>query len=152
MLRLCFLQPCLVEATHLGAEEITLVNPIPEFISFPKDLDKREGWLQAMQNDIQTLRALKDINVCENQFRTSCDRVKVQGGKKPSEPLSVFPGLPKSALKQVTCEKRPTLYSSSEARATKAKEIYDNIRTKLGISQIFLQKLDRIVTASNEFF
>ena len=46
----------------------------------------------------------------------NCEWVLVKGGKRPKEPPSKFPGVPKLVLKQVTSIPRPTS-STSESRA-----------------------------------
>lgn len=83
----------------------------------------------AMPNAKESLRRLKEIYVCETHF--NCKWVSVRGGKRPKEPPSIFPGVPKSALKQVTSARRPTPPSTSEARAEKvraAEEAADKIQ------------------------
>ena len=69
-----------------------------------------------MPNEKESLRRLKEIYICETHF--NCEWVSVKGGKRPKEPPSIFHGVPKSVLKQVTSVPRPTS-STSESRAKK---------------------------------
>ena len=76
----------------------------------------------------ESLMRLKEIYICETHF--NCEWVSVKGGKRPKEPPSRFPGIPKSFLKQVTSAPRPTS-STSESRAKKvqaANEAADKIQ------------------------
>ena len=86
-------------------------TPYVKVISLPKDPEERERWILAMPNEKESLRRLKEIHICETHF--NCEWVSVKGGKQPKEPPSVFPGIPKSALKQVTSAPRPTSFSTS---------------------------------------
>ncbi|KAI6648188.1 hypothetical protein LOD99_11997 [Oopsacas minuta] len=75
-----------------------------------------------MPNENESLRRLKEIYICERHF--NCEWVSVKGGKRPKEPPSIFPGVPKSVLKQVTSAPRPTS-STSESRAKKVQAAYE---------------------------
>lgn len=104
-------------------------TPYVKVISFPKDPEERERWILAMPNEKESLRRLKEIYICETHF--NCEWVSVKGGKRPKQPPSIFPGIPKSALKQVTSAPRPTSSSTSQSRAKKvhaAAEAADKIR------------------------
>ena len=103
-------------------------TPYVKIISFPKDPEERERWILAMPNENESLRRLKEIYICETHF--NCEWVSVKGGMRPKEPPSIFPGVPKSVLKQVTSAPRPTS-STSESRAKKvqaANEAADKIQ------------------------
>ena len=103
-------------------------TPYVKVISFPKDPEERERWILAMPNEKESLRHLKEIYICETHF--NCEWVSVKGGKRPKEPPSRFPGIPKSVLKQVTSAPRPTS-STSESSAKKvqaANEAVDKIQ------------------------
>ena len=93
-------------------------TPYVKVISFPKDKDERERWILAMPNEKGSLERLKDIYVCESHF--DCEWISVRGGKRPKEPPSIFKGVPKSALRQVSSAPRSTACSTTEARALKA--------------------------------
>ena len=92
-------------------------TPYVKVISFPKDLEERERWILTMPNEKESLRRLKEMYICETHF--NFEWVSVKGGKRPKDPPSIFPGVPKSVLKQVTSASRPTSSSTAEARATK---------------------------------
>ena len=94
-------------------------TPYVKVVSFPKDPDERERWILAMPNEPSSLRKLKEIYVCESHF--DCDWMTAKGGKRPKEPPTIFPGVPKSALKQVSPATRPTSCSSSDARSLRGK-------------------------------
>ena len=68
----------------------------------------------AMPNERSSLLKLKQIYACANHF--DCDWKKVKGGKRPSGPPSIFPGVTRSCLKQVSSVPRNTNVSA-EARA-----------------------------------
>ena len=90
-------------------------TPYVKIISFPKDPEERERWILAMPNENESLRRLKKIYICETHF--NCEWVSVKGGMRPKEPPSIFPGVPKSVLKQVTSAPRPTyLHQNQELR------------------------------------
>ena len=71
-------------------------TPYVKVISFPKDPEERERWILAMPNEKESLRHLKEIYICETHF--NCEWVSVKGGKRPKEPPSRFPGIPKSVF------------------------------------------------------
>lgn len=104
-------------------------TPYVKVISFPKDPEERERWILAIPNEKESLRHLKEIFICETHF--NCEWVSIKGGKRPKEPPSIFPGIPKSTLKQVTSGPRPTSFSTSQSGAKKvhaAAEAADKIQ------------------------
>ena len=84
-------------------------------VKFPRDQEERQRWIDAMPNDPETLKNRKDIYICSSHF--DCDWVKIRGGKYPSEPLSVFPGVPSSCLKQTSSTPRQTQSATADARS-----------------------------------
>ena len=83
-------------------------------VQFPTDEAERNRWIVAMPNERLSLLKLKQIYACANHF--DCDWIKVKGGKRPSGPPSIFPGVAQSCLKQVPSVPRNTKVSA-EARA-----------------------------------
>ena len=43
-------------------------QPYTKTVSFPKDPEEREVWINSMPNDRESLRSLKDINICATHF------------------------------------------------------------------------------------
>ena len=67
-----------------------------------------------MPNDRASLENLKEIWVCRRHF--DCEFVKSQGGSRPSQPPTLFDGIPNSCLKQTTSKSRNTKLTSAEKR------------------------------------
>ena len=89
-------------------------TPYTKMVSFPKDPQEREEWILSMPNDASSLRDKKDIFICENHF--DCDWINVRGGRRPSQPPSVFRNVPKSCMKQTTVHKRSSVKATSSSR------------------------------------
>lgn len=82
---------------------------------YPED---RQRWIAAMPNERRSLDKLKHINVCVHHF--DCEWVTVQGGgKRPTLPPSIFPGVPKSCVKQTSTTPRTTKSATADARSEK---------------------------------
>ena len=113
-------------------------TPYVKVISFPKDPEERERWILAMPNQNESLRCLKEIYICYKHF--NCEWVSVKGGKRPKEPPSIFPGIPKSTLKQVASTSRPTSFSTSASRAKKM-EAADEVANKMKDFEHFYAKI-----------
>ena len=58
---------------------------------------ERDRWLDAMTNERSSLLQLKQIYACVHHF--DCEWVTVKGGKQPSQPPSIFPGVPNVMFK-----------------------------------------------------
>lgn len=89
-------------------------EPYTKVVSFPTDEVERNRWIDAMPNERSSLLQLKQIYACAHHF--DCEWISVKGGKRPSQPPSIFPGVSKSCLKQVSSAPRNTT-ASAEARA-----------------------------------
>ena len=89
-------------------------QPYVKVVSLPTDEVERNRWIDAIPNERSSLLKLKKIYVCERHF--DCEWVSAKGGKRPSQPPSIFPGVQKSCLKQVTSVTR-SFTSSAESRA-----------------------------------
>ncbi|XP_076811672.1 uncharacterized protein LOC143458706 [Clavelina lepadiformis] len=93
-------------------------EPYSKVVSFPTDEVERNRWINAMPNERSSLLQLKQIYACANHF--DCEWISVKGGKRPSQPPSIFPGVLKSCLKQVSSAPRTRpRTASAEARAEK---------------------------------
>ena len=67
------------------------------------------------------MKDLKEIIICKSHFK--CDWYGVQGGgQRPKEPPSIFPGVPKSCLKQTNSKPRTTTATSPESRSVKERK------------------------------
>ena len=102
-----------------------------EVISFP-DIDEYpdewERWIEAMPNERKTLEELMEIWLCTTHF--NCEWNKVCDGKRSTAPPCVFPGVPKSCLKQASSHARLTS-ATSEKRAyndAERAEIFNRIQ------------------------
>lgn len=103
-------------------------EPYTKVVPFPSDGVERNRWIDAMPNDRSSLLQLKQIYACVHHF--DCDWVTVKCGKRPSQPPSIFPGVPQSCLKQVSSTPSNTS-SSAEARA-RNEELRTNALDKIG--------------------
>ena len=81
-----------------------------------------------MPNDRVQLEKLATINVCRTHF--DCEWYTVQGGGvRPTLPPSIFPGVPKSCVKQTVSKTRSTKAGTAKARSAKTKKtVEDNDR------------------------
>ena len=89
-------------------------EPYSQMVKFPKDEAERQIWLNAMPNEPHTLTNRKDIRICAKHF--DCPWKSVSGGKYPTSPPSVFPGVPKSCFRQTLTTPRKTQSATSDAR------------------------------------
>jgi len=90
--------------------------------SLTKYPDDRKKWIAAMPNDRKQLEKLATINVCKHHF--DCEWYIVQGGgERPTQPPSIFPGIPKSCLKQTVAKTRSTKGGTAEARLVMKKKV-----------------------------
>ncbi|CAK8685254.1 unnamed protein product [Clavelina lepadiformis] len=122
----------------------SLEEPYSKVVSFPTDEVERNRWIDAMPNERSSLLQLKQIYACANHF--DCEWISVKGGKRPSQPPSIFPGVLKSCLKQVSSapRTRPTT-ASAEARAEK--ERYCSLLQKVDVlTKIFIYLLPNFIT------
>ena len=108
----------------LDVKVIILVNSKIVSASSAKHPDDRIKWIDSMPNDRRSLEELKEIHVCVSHF--NCDWVTVQGGgKRPIDPPSIFPGVPKSSTKQTVPRTRTTKSTSADTRIAKQKHVED---------------------------
>ena len=89
-------------------------EPYSQVVSFPKDEKSRNEWFEALPNDRKQLEEKKQLWVCRKHF--NCDFIKSQGGERPTGPPTIFEGIPKSCLKQVTTKQRQTTCTLAEKR------------------------------------
>ena len=89
-------------------------KPYSQLVSFPSNENERKTWIGAMPNNPQTLIGRKEIWICASHF--DCDWVRTRGGKRPAKPPTIFPGVPKSCMKQSKTIPRPTKFATSYAR------------------------------------
>ena len=85
-----------------------------KIVKFPKEPEERNRWIEAMPNLKSCLEKMKKIHVCSTHF--NCKWKTVKGGRRPCEPPSVFPDIPKSCFKQSKPQRRSTFKSRSEIR------------------------------------
>lgn len=116
-------------------------EPYSKLVSFPNDKNEREKWINAMPNERTSLTSKKEIWICASHF--DCAWVTVKGGKRPSQPPSVFPGVPKSCLKQVQESKRPTQKSAADIRQLNQQQAI-NEKDKIISFENFLQNISLI--------
>ena len=106
-------------------------EPYTKVVSFPTDEVERNRWIEAMPNERSSFLQLQQICACVRHF--DCEWTTVKGGKRPSHPLSIFLGVSKSCLKQVSSSPRIAT-ASAETRAENERlrtEVMDKIRTFL---------------------
>ena len=104
-------------------------------VSIPKDPNERKKGIDAMPNERSSLSQLSEIHVCLGHF--TCDWVNARGGKRPSAPPSIFPGVPKSCLKQVSSQPRKT-NATRDDRVSKLRcrsELQDKIEDFVSFSR-----------------
>ena len=102
-------------------------EPYTKVVSFPTDEVERNRWIEAMPNESSSLLQLKQIYDCIRHFDS--EWITVKGRKRPSHPPSIFPGISKSCLKQVSSAPRTTT-ASAETRAENERlriEVVDKI-------------------------
>ena len=115
-------------------------QPYVPVVRFPTDEVERDRWIKSMPNAGNSLVNRKDLFICASHF--DCEWVVSRGGKRPVDPPSVFPGVPKSCLKQSKVKKRSTSRTSSTTRELREKErqMQDNNMKDFAS---FLQQLPR---------
>ena len=96
-------------------------EPYTRVVKFPTDDKQRTEWLQAMPNAPGTLENRKNLYLWASHF--SCEWVSVQGDLRPASCPTIFPGVPKSCLKQLGVAPRKTKFSSCSARERKVQEL-----------------------------
>ena len=99
-------------------------EPYTQVVPFPSDEVERDRWIDAMPNERSSLLQLKQIYDCVHHF--DCEWVKVKGGKRSSQPPSIFPGVPKSCLTST-----PRNTSSSEEACARNEDLRTNALDKL---------------------
>jgi hypothetical protein len=96
-------------------------------VSLPIKQDEKDRWIAALPNDRAQILSLKNVYICEQHF--DCDWITTRGGKRPTQPPSIFPNIPQSCMKQ----QQPQCRSSSTSAETRR-----NLETQR------LEALDRI--------
>ena len=96
-------------------------EPYTKLVSFPAEPEERNSWIKATPNDPQTL-----VNrTCASHF--DCQWKVVRGGKWPTEPPSIFPGIPESCFKQSQISPRPTTSATSDQRREKQQSLNERL-------------------------
>lgn len=90
------------------------------------DEESKRQWIAAMSNMPGTLNSREKIWICVTHFEGEWK--SVQGGRKPINPPSIFPGVPKSCLKQTINKPRTTKKTTADTRR-KSSEVNDKIKT-----------------------
>ena len=101
------------------------VEPYTKQVSSWDEESKRQ-WFAAMPNMPGMLNSRKKIWICVTHFEGEWK--SVQGGRKPINPPSIFPGFPKSCLKQTINKPRTTKKTTADTRK-KSSEVNDKIKT-----------------------
>ena len=94
-------------------------EPYSSLVSFPKDEETRNLWIDTVSNDRKTLESHKEIWICASHF--DCPWIIVKGGRRPANPPSLFEGIPKSRSQQEG-KQRTTTSTTLEVRKTKQEE------------------------------
>ena len=93
-----------------------------------------------MPNDPASLLEKEEIWVCVTHFEG--EWATVRGGRRPINPPSIFPGVPKSCLKQVQNKQRPTRCGSAETRR-KSEEATNDQRDKITNFKDFVREIKK---------
>ena len=103
-------------------------------VSFPpKDDDEFMRWVDSIPNSKNRLELMEEtgkIYICASHF--DCEYKTVKGGKRPVDPPSKFPTVPKSHFKENVLKRRSTENAKSEQReilAQQEKEKKDKIKS-----------------------
>lgn len=116
--RLCKVDGCV-------AKQSRSAHGYNRMVSFPKDVGEYGRWVDAMPNHREDLMEARENNeemwICASHF--DCEYKSVRGGKRPMDPPSVFPNIPKSHFKQVVPIKRRTEMASSDQRQQRIQEL-----------------------------
>ena len=107
-----------------------------------------------MPNERSSLSQLSEVHVCESHF--TCDWVTARGGKRPSAPPSIYPGVPKSCLKQVSSQPRKT-NATRDDRVSKLRcrsELHDKLEDFASFSRDVLKHYPkfRVVHSGEDFY
>lgn len=89
-------------------------QPYTKVVRFPEDELEHDRWIKAMPNAGPSLVGRRNLYICATHF--DCEWITYRGGRRPVVPPSIFPGIPKSCLKQSQAKKRATSRTSSTAR------------------------------------
>ena len=124
-------------------------------VSFPTDEVERNRWIEAMPNEHSSLLQLKQIYVYVRHF--DCKWITVKGGKRPSHPPSIFPGVSKSCLKQLSSAPRITTASAetqaeNERLRTEVVDKIGNFSSFCNDIQKHIPKDYRIVCDTNDIY
>jgi len=115
-------------------------QPYSQVVRFPTEEAERDRWIKAMPNAGSSLTGRRDLYVCASHF--DCEWVVSRGGRRPTDPPSIFPGVAKSCLKQSQPKKRTTLLTSSAARQREEiqRQMQENNMTNF---ETFIQQLPK---------
>jgi hypothetical protein len=115
-------------------------QPYSQVVRFPTEEAERDRWIKAMPNDGSSLTGRRDLYECASHF--DCEWVVSRGGRRPTDPPSIFPGVAKSCLKQSQPKKRTTLLTSSAARQREEiqRQMQENNMTNF---ETFIQQLPK---------
>ena len=123
-------------------------EPFTKVVSFPTDEVERNHWIEAMPNERSSLLQLKQIYVCVRHF--DCEWITVKGGKRPSHPQPIFPGVSKSCLQQVSSAPRITTVSA-ETRAEN-KRFRTEVVDKIGDFSSFCNDIQKHIPKDYRMF
>ena len=84
------------------------------------DKKSKEDWIAAKPNDPESQRDKDKIWLCVTHFEG--EWISSQGGRKPKNIPTIFPGIPKSCIKQSNSKPRETKRSSSAMRQKNSEE------------------------------
>ena len=115
-------------------------EPYSSVVKFPNDEQERQAWICAMPNTSESLQNRSQLWICASHF--NCDWIKVQGGKRPVGPPTVFKDVPKSCLKQGKFSPRVTKTVTAEARLKRQTEV-ENERDKIPNYDIFVREIGK---------
>lgn len=122
-----------------------LQQSVHHFLNKPEDWRK---WIDAIPNNCKSLEKMKEIQICHHHF--DCDWITNQGGgKQPTQPPSIFSGIPNSCCKQSSPTPRWTKTVTVKTQSTRQK-YNQNLRDKSKILKLLQTRLPR--GANNTLF
>ena len=130
-------------------------EPYIKVVSFPTDEVEQKRWIEAMPNERSSLLQLQQIYAYVRHF--DCEWITVKGGTRPSHPPSIFPGVSKSCLNQVSSAPKITI-DSAETRAENER-LRTEVADKIGDFSSFCNDIQkhipkgyRIVCDTNDIY
>ena len=122
-------------------------EPYTRTVSFPRNEEERNRWIDAMPNDRETVLNLKEPHICALHF--DCEWITALGGTQLTEPPSIFPWVPKSCRKQILSPPRSSA-ATSNARDKMQKEYEDNL-DKIKDFEVFCTEIEKRYTQFNVY-